>query len=43
MEGVLVELVKIIHPKTKEAAIYATNLPRSRFKNKEIADLYAQL
>lgn len=40
-EGVTVELVKIIHPKTGEVAVYATNLPRSRFRNKEISELYA--
>jgi Transposase DDE domain len=40
-EGVTIELVKIIHPKTGEVAVYATNLARSRFKNKEIAELYA--
>jgi hypothetical protein len=39
--SVTIELIKIIHPKTGEIAVYATNLPRSRFKNKEIADLYA--
>jgi hypothetical protein len=40
-EGETIELIKIIHPKTGEVAVYATNLPRSRFRNLEIADLYA--
>lgn len=41
MEGVLVQLVKVINPKTKEPTVFATNLPRTKFKNKELADLYA--
>ena len=40
-EGTIIELVKVIHPKTKKVFVYATNLPRSRFKNKEISELYA--
>jgi hypothetical protein len=40
-EGVTIELIKIMHPKTGEVAVYATNLSRSRFKNQEIANLYA--
>jgi hypothetical protein len=40
-EGTLIHLIKVVNPKTGEAALFATNLPRSRFRNKEIADLYA--
>lgn len=40
-EGTLIHLVKLINPRTGEAALFATNLERSRFKNKEIGDLYA--
>ncbi len=40
-EGVTLELVKVINPRTLEATCFATNLPRARFKNTEIADLYA--
>jgi hypothetical protein len=40
-EGVTIQLVKVINPRTKEAALFATNLPRPRFRNREIADLYA--
>lgn len=40
-EGELIHLIKIVNPRTGERALYATNLPRSRFKHKEIADLYA--
>jgi hypothetical protein len=40
-EGERIELVKINHPESKEEMVYATNLPRSRFKNTEIDKLYA--
>jgi hypothetical protein len=40
-EGTLIQLIRIINPTTGEAALFATNLDRSKFKNKEIADLYA--
>lgn len=40
-EGTLINLVKVINPKTGEATLFATNLPRDRFKNKEISELYA--
>ena len=41
IEVVEIELIKIINPKNKEVSVYATNLPRSRFKNEEIDELYA--
>ncbi|MGE0633983.1 MAG: IS4 family transposase [Pseudobdellovibrionaceae bacterium] len=41
IEGVVIELLKVKNPRTKETYVYATNLARSRFKNKEISDLYA--
>ncbi len=40
-EGSLIHLIKVVNPRTGESALFATNLPRSRFKNKEINDLYA--
>lgn len=39
--GATVLVIKVFHPKTKEIAVYCTNLPRDKFKNKEVADLYA--
>lgn len=41
VDGELIELVKIKNPKTGKNLVFATNLARSRFKNKEIASLYA--
>lgn len=40
-KGVVIHVIKIIHPKTKDVAVYCTNLPRDKFRNREIADLYA--
>lgn len=40
-EGVQIHILKLKNPRTGESAVYCTNLPRDRFKNKEIADLYA--
>lgn len=40
-EGTIINLVKVKNPKTGEAALFATNLSRDRFRNKEIAELYA--
>ncbi len=40
-EGSIIHLIKVINPRTKQAALFATNLERSRFRNKEISDLYA--
>ncbi len=40
-EGTIISLVKVVNPRTNEVALFATNLERSRFRNKEINDLYA--
>ncbi|MBK8203545.1 MAG: transposase [Bdellovibrionales bacterium] len=40
-EGTLIHLIKVVNPRTGETALFATNLERSRFRNKEINDLYA--
>lgn len=40
-EGTIIHLIKVVNPRTGEAALFATNLERSRFRNKEINDLYA--
>jgi len=40
-EGTLIHLIKVVNPRSGEVALFATNLERSRFKNKEINDLYA--
>jgi len=40
-EGIQIHLVKVVNPRNGDATLFATNLPRDRFKNKEIADLYA--
>jgi len=40
-EGSLINLVKVMNPRSGEVALFATNLERSRFKNKEISELYA--
>ena len=40
-EGVIVHLIKVANPRTGEVTLFATNLARSRFRNKEINDLYA--
>lgn len=41
VEETSVHLVKVKNPRTGEAMVYATNLPRTKFKNEEISDLYA--
>ena len=40
-EGTMIHLIKVVNPRTGEGALFATNLERSRFRNKEINDLYA--
>jgi hypothetical protein len=41
IQGATINLVKILNPATGESAVYATNLPRKKFTNKDIANLYA--
>jgi|GEM_PF-5050808 len=40
-EGMLVRLIRIKNPRTGGISLFATNLPRDRFRNKEIGELYA--
>ena len=40
-EGTVVQLVKVKNPRTNAYSVFATNLPRSGFKNQEIDKLYA--
>jgi hypothetical protein len=41
IDGITINLVKIVNPRTGDVAVYATNLPRKKFKNRDISDLYA--
>lgn len=40
-EGTMINLIKVVNPKTGNTTLFATNLSRDRFKNKEISELYA--
>lgn len=40
IEGVDVRLIKIKNPKSKEEAVFATNLPKEKFSDSEIQQLY---
>lgn len=42
IEGYEVHLIKFKNPKTGAALYFATNLPRSKFTNKEISELYTR-
>jgi hypothetical protein len=39
-EGTTIHLIKLKNPRTKTISLYATNLPRTKFRNDEIGDLY---
>lgn len=41
IDDITIHLVKIVNPRSGEVAVYATNLPRKKFKNRDIRDLYA--
>src|SRR5258708_10397139 len=41
IDDITVHLVKIVNPRNGDVAVYATNLPRKKFKNRDISDLYA--
>lgn len=41
IDDITIHLVKIVNPRTGEVAVFATNLPRKKFKNRDINDLYA--
>ena len=41
IDEITIQLIKVVHPKTGSISVFATNLPRRRFKNLEINDLYA--
>jgi IS4 transposase len=41
IDDITIHLVKIVNPRSGEVAVYATNLPRKKFKNRDINDLYA--
>ena len=42
IDGYEVHLIRIKNPKTNAELYFATNLPRSRFTNKEISELYTR-
>jgi hypothetical protein len=41
IDDITIYLVKIVNPRTGAVAVFATNLPRKKFKNRDISDLYA--
>jgi hypothetical protein len=42
IDGVAIQLLKVINPRTKEAIVLATNLPLGVFKKREVAVLYTR-